>query len=252
MNQRQSGILEKIRSAGGASVRDLAAQFHVSDMTIRRDLSLLETRGDLSRTHGGAVSSRAGIIEFAFKEKERLCAAEKQAIAAEAASLVRPGMTITLDTGTTTLEVARRVAGTRRLTVLTSSLPIASVLYASEGIDLILLGGQARKGIPDLWGRLTEENLKRFRVDMAIIGADGANREGLYTTDMNVARVSEAMLAGARRRVAVIDHRKFESAHFVKFASWGAIDRVITDAGTPPAVRRWLGKAVRHVTYAKT
>ena len=134
MNQRQSGILETIRSAGGASVRDLAAHFHVSDMTIRRDLAFLESRGDLTRTHGGAVLSRTGIVEFTFKQKERLCAAEKQAIAAEAAALLRPGMTITLDTGTTTLEVARAIAGTRRLTVLTSSLPIASVLYASEGV----------------------------------------------------------------------------------------------------------------------
>lgn len=236
---------------GEVSVQELASRFAVSDMTIRRDLFSLEKRGELTRTHGGAVISKSGIIEFAFKNKERLYAEEKKAIAREAASFIEPGMTITLDTGTTTLEVARAIVGIRNLTVLTSSLVIASTLYAHDHIELVLLGGSVRKGNPDLSGWLTEENLKRFRVDLAVIGADGADRQGIFTTDMNVARVSQTMIAGAQRTALVIDHSKFSKSAFVQFARWNQIDVLITDWGTPAASKKWVKKSAKRVIFAE-
>ena len=106
-------------------------------------------------------------------------------------------MTVALDTGTT-LEVSNAIAGIENLTVLTSSLAIASTLYARDTINLVLLGGKARRGSPDLAGWLTEENLKHFRVDVTMVGADGADRDGLYTNDESIARVTQAMIAGGR------------------------------------------------------
>jgi len=252
MNLRRAQILDCLAVDGEVSVQALADRFGVSVMTIRRDLVLLEHEGELTRTHGGAVLSKAGVIEFAFKEKEKHYAAEKKAIASEAAVLIRPGMTITLDTGTTALELARSIVGIKNLTVLTSSLAIASALYAFDTIELVLLGGSVRKGNPDLTGWLTEENLKQFRVDLAVIGADGVDREGVYTTDMNIARVSQTMIAGAKRTVLVVDHSKFEQSNFVKFAAWNDIHFVVTDRGVPLGVRKWLNKATQNVIYAKT
>jgi len=251
MNSRQSHILERLIAGNEVSVQDLAARFGVSEMTVRRDLVRLEREGELTRTHGGAVLSKAGVIEFAFKEKEKHFAAEKKAIAREVASFIHPGMTLTLDTGTTTLEVARAIVGIKNLTVLTSSLAIASALYVYDHIELVLLGGTVRKGNPDLSGRLTEENLKCFRVDLALIGADGADPAGVYTTDMNIACVSQWMISGAAQTVLALDHSKFEKTAFVKFALWDRIDRVITDDGVPPRVRKWLNKSVREVIYAQ-
>ncbi|MBN2309862.1 MAG: DeoR/GlpR transcriptional regulator [Candidatus Hydrogenedentes bacterium] len=252
MNPRHAQIVEALAERGEASVRDLAARFGVAEMTIRRDLAELQREGRLQRTHGGAVLSRAGVVEFAFKEKGRERAAEKRAIAACVAGLIRPGMAISLDTGTTTLEVARAVAGMRELTVLTSSLVIASALYAQDGIELVLLGGTVRSGNPDLSGWLTEENLRRFRVDLAILGADGINLDGAFTTDVAVARVSQAMIAGAGAVVLAADSTKFERTAFVQFASWADIDHVATDAGVPARVRRWLDKTAKRVAYAQT
>ncbi len=251
MNTRQSTILDALRSNGEVSIHTLAEQFHVSEMTIRRDLVLLEREEEITRTHGGAMLSQAGIIEFSFKEKVRKSAKEKKAIALEAASLIRPGMTITLDTGTTTLEVARLISGFKPLTVLTSSLAIASVLYVYEHIELVLLGGTVRKGNPDLTGWLTEENLKRFRVDLALLGADGVNPDGVFTTDMNIARVSQSIIAGAQETTLIIDHNKFNKASFVKFASWDQINRVITDSQIPESGKKWLNNKVKKVHYAK-
>ena len=253
-NPRHKAILDILASGGDTSVQDLAGRFGVSLMTIRRDLALLEREGELTRTHGGAVLSKAGVVEFAFEARAKEHAAEKRAIGEAVASMIRPGMAISLDTGSTTLEVARATVlalGNRDpLTVLTSSLVIASALYAHDNVDLVLLGGTARKGSPDLTGWLTEENLKRFRVDLAVLGADGLTQDGAFTTDVNVARVSQAMAAGAQRTVLAADHSKFEKTAFVCFAPWTKFTHVVTDDQVPPPVRRWLNKAVKHVVYA--
>ncbi len=250
MNTRQAEILEIIRIQGQVTVLNLADHFEVSPMTIRRDMLLLEQEGELTRTHGGAVLSQMGVVEFAFKEKAKTCSNEKKAIAEKIAPMLEPGMKILLDTGTTTLEVAKAISGMRGLTVLTPSLAIASVLYANEDMELVILGGTARKGNPDLTGWLTEENIKEFRVDLAIVGADGVNQEGLYTSDGNIARVVQLMLSCAQHSICAIDHTKFERTSFVKCASWKDIDHLVTDSGVPQSTRRWLKKKVKTITYA--
>lgn len=251
MNARQAGILDYLSRHGEAGVRELADRFGVSLMTVRRDLAYLENQGNLTRTHGGSVLSKQSVLEFAFREKEATNAAQKQAIARAVAESVEPGMTLSLDTGTTTLEVARAIAPVPQLTVLTSSLAIASALFGRDNIELVLLGGTARKGSPDLFGMLTEDNLKQFLVDMAVLGADGVTREGVYTTDVAIARVSQAMIAGATRTVLAIDSSKFDRTAFVKVTGWSRITRVVTDAGTPPSVRKWLSRSVRETVYAE-
>lgn len=251
MNVRHEQIVKRLSVSGEASVQVMAEAFGVSVMTIRRDLLLLEQAGRLTRTHGGAVLSKVGIVEFAFERKGKEKASEKRAIAREAASMIQPGMSISLDSGTTTLEVAKAIAGTDSLTVLTSSLAIASELYAYENIDLVLLGGRARRGSPDLTGWLTEENSRRFRVDLAIVGADGVNRDGAFTSDVDVTRVCQAIIAGAERAILVVDHRKFERPSFAKFASLKEIDCIITDTGVSRSARRWISKHANKVTYAK-
>ena len=244
MNARQAEILDRLKRHGEVSVRALARRFAVTAMTIRRDLDGLDAEGRLVRTHGGAIRSRAGIVEFAIAEKSRRRAAEKRAIGRAVAAMLRPGATLLLDTGTTTLEVARALAATEGLTVLTTSLAIAAALYPCENIDLVLLGGTMRKNSPDLSGFLTEENLRRFQVHWAVLGADAASKAGVYTTDLAVARCCAAMLACAKRKVLALDSSKFAARALFRYAQWRAFDAVVTDAGAPAAVKRWLRRAV--------
>jgi len=248
---RDNVILELLAHESEVSVDGLAGRFGVNPVTIRRDLARLDREGLLARTHGGAVASRGGTIQFAFQKKQQTHPGAKAAIATAAASRVKPGMAVCLDTGTTTLEVARRLAGCENLTVLTSSLAIASVLYPYGGIELVLLGGTVRKNSPDLFGMVTEENLRRFRVHVAFLGADAATPDGLFTTDTRIARVSRAILDGAGTAVLVVDSSKFEATGFVRFAEWDSIGTVITDDHTPPATRAWLAEKATDVTYAQ-
>ncbi len=251
MNARQKRIVEILTQNGEVFVQELAKRLKVTAMTIRRDLHLLERQGSLIRTHGGAVLSSAGIIEFSFLKKGEQHGTEKRAIAARVATMVTPGMTVVLDTGTTCLEVAKAINGINPLKVLTSSLAIASALYARDNIDLVLLGGKARKGNPDLTGWLTEENLKHFRVDMAVCGADGADREGVYTTDEAVAHVSQGMIACAGITVLAADCSKFGKTSFLKYGSWSDFDHVVTDSGLSSEARRWLHRVAKSVIYAQ-
>lgn len=248
---RRTAILDRLSAEGEVFVLDLATDFDVTPMTIRRDLEALEGKSALTRTHGGAIFSKQSVAEFAFLERNRTSIEEKRAIARAAAALVVPGMRIVIDTGTTTLEVARALEGIEGLQVLTSSLAVASALHAHPAMEVVLLGGNVRSNSPDLSGSLTEDNLRKFRVDLAILGADALDARGLYTTDLGIARVSEAMIDVAEETVLVADSRKFCRTSFVKFADWKSIGHVIVDDSVPQDHRHWLDDCVKQVHYAK-
>lgn len=251
MTPRQQRIVQLLTDTPALRVRELAASLGVSEMTVRRDLDALTAAGAVTRTHGAAALERGTVLQFAFQQKQSTNEAAKRAIAAEVARMIRPGATVSLDTGTTTLEVARRLRSVRDLRVLTTSLAIASVLYGADGVEVVLLGGTMRRGSPDLSGALTEENVRRFRVDMAVLGADGADRGGVYTTDTGIAGVSRAMIGGARETVLAADASKFAAPAFVRIAPWNSIHCVVSDTALARPVRTWLRQAVPCLTLVR-
>src|SRR5688572_26252964 len=147
-------ILGLLQEYGDCSVEFLANRFGVSDMTIRRDLQNLAESGKVIRTHGGAAPAARVSFEFQFLNRARANQAAKQAIARLAAEQVRDGQSVMLDSGTTTLALAQelRARRTTGLTIITTSLPIASELQFSPSIEIVLLGGILRSDAPDLVG----------------------------------------------------------------------------------------------------
>ena len=142
--QRQTLILERVREQGGVRVTDLVRELGVSDMTVRRDLELLDERGLIEKVHGGAAAiDGSALFEPGFTAKSVLMEAEKGLIAAGAASLIAPGTAIAISAGTTTFALAKRLTDIAGLTVLTNSVPVADVLYRDGRSDqtVILSGG---------------------------------------------------------------------------------------------------------------
>jgi len=248
---RHRQILELAAQEGGVSVKAVAGLLGACRMTIRRDLRELAEAGQVKRVRGGATPLATEVVSFEFTRKRHLHGPEKLAIARAVARLVQPGMAVSLDTGTTTLAVARGLIGIRGLTVLTSSLAIASALYHNPGCELVLLGGSPRRGSPDLTGPLTEDNLKRFRVHLAVVGADAVTPEGTFAADPGVCRICRAMAASAERTVVVADSSKFGATGFVHCLKLDQIDHLVTDDGCPPAVQAWLREGVKQVTCAQ-
>ena len=142
--QRQAFILDRVREDGAVRVADLVRELGVSDMTVRRDLEILDERGLLEKVHGGATSiAGTALFEPGFALKSALQQSEKDAIADAAAALVEPGMAIAVSAGTTTYALAQRLALVPGLTVVTNSVRVADVLHQNGRADqtIILTGG---------------------------------------------------------------------------------------------------------------
>jgi DeoR family fructose operon transcriptional repressor len=196
---RQAQIRERFAAGPGVSVSELAREFDVSEMTIRRDLAALEGQSHIRRTHGGAVLTQRMMLEFDYRERREHNQPLKQAIAAAARKLIRPGQRLILDNGTTTLELAALLKDGQNLTVITPSLAVASELQHAAGVEVILLGGVIRRGSPDLTGPVTEHCLELFAADYAFQGADGIGADGsIYNSDLRLAGWTRSCAASPR------------------------------------------------------
>jgi DeoR/GlpR family transcriptional regulator of sugar metabolism len=225
--QRRQLILTAVRSGRGAGVVELAQRFDVSEMTVRRDLAALARDGKLTRVHGGAVSDREEppFAEIVVERHEA-----KARIGTAAAELVVDGMTIMIDIGTTTLELARRLRG-RKLTIVTSNLAVMEELLPEETIDLVLLGGVVRRNYRSVVGILAEDALRQLSADIAFLGASGV-REDMSVMDSTMVEVpiKRGMIASAERAVLLADEQKFSMSGVVRVCGPEELDAVVTNA----------------------
>jgi DeoR/GlpR family transcriptional regulator of sugar metabolism len=240
---RQAEIRKRFDERPGVTVADLAREFDVSEMTIRRDLNALEAKTHIQRTHGGAVLTERMMLEFDYRERRDHNRAAKRAIAVAARALIQPGQRLILDTGTTTLEVASLLTDGENLTVITPSLAVASELQHAAGVEVILLGGVIRRGSPDLTGPVTEHCLELFAADLAIQGADGIGIDGtIYNSDLRLARVDMLMRRTAKRSCVIADHTKIGVTALARCGSLTDVDIFITDTVAPAAALKRFAK----------
>ncbi len=228
--ERRVRILELIREHKKMTVAELCRRLEVSPATMRGDLRDLDREGLLVRTHGGAMERWRASFEQVSSKRSNKNLQAKQAIAAEADRLVDDGDTILLDTGTTTLELARRLLARRALTVVTNDLEIARTLEEAPGIQLVLLGGMIRKGFHCTVGPAGLRMADDLRVDKAFMATNSLSLEaGAATPDLQHAETKKAMIAIARRVVLLCDSSKIGKQSFVRFADLGQIDTFITE-----------------------
>jgi len=224
----------------------VARELGVSEMTVRRDLGQLEQTDAIRRTHGGAVVAERMIFEFNYQQRQWGCKARKQAIAAAARALVGPGQRVILDTGTTTLELARLLRDCPGLTVITPSLAVASELQFCEALTVILLGGMIHRGSPDLTGPVTEHCLKLFSADWAFQGAEAIGEEGaVYHYDLQLAQVDRLMRARAKRSCLLADSSKIGRSALIENGSLADFDHFITDDHAPASFLKTARKLAR-------
>ena len=216
---RLNQILQTLHDTGSVSVGALADQFDVSKETIRRDLKQLAEQGRVSLVHGGAT---VGIpAEPSLSRREAENATGKAAIGRKAASLVKDGMVILIDSGSTTLFLAEALTTREHLTVMTNSLPIALTLCRTPGVKTIMLGGEIHANDEASFGVDTLESLKHFNVDLAFVGAGGISDEGEFT--------DYTRLNTGRKAYVLADHTKFERKTPVNIAPSDRIAGLIVD-----------------------
>jgi DeoR/GlpR family transcriptional regulator of sugar metabolism len=217
---------------------DLAAQFGVSEVTIRKDLAALEQQGRVVRTHGGAVMAGRARAERAFEVRERLQSAEKEHIGRAAAAMVVDGASIALDASTTALAMARRIRARGdwlNLTVITNGLRIAEELAGHRGISVAMPAGFLRWEAISLVGPLSEGLFEKVNIQTAFVGAAGFSLEaGLSDATEEEAQIKRLMVAAATEVVALVDHTKWQRAAFATFCPTSRISAVVSDAAAPP------------------
>jgi DeoR/GlpR family transcriptional regulator of sugar metabolism len=235
--ERHQKVLGLLETRGSVSVAELVAQFDVSEMTIRRDLDVLERKGLLRRVHGGAVSDRGRSYEPPFLFRSTTETEAKARIGRLAAGLVRNGESITLDVGTTSLEVARNLAEKQNLTIITPCFQIAALLCENPDIRLILTGGILRHSELSMVGHMAERVFEEFYVDKLFLGAAGIDFEvGLTEYNLEDTLVKQAMLRSAKQTILVVDASKFNRVAFTSIAPLNVVDTVVTDESVDPAV----------------
>lgn len=229
---RRSSILEMLREKGKISVVDVTKMFDVSDVTIRNDLKRLELDGFLKRIHGGALKIDKVAIDLNLREKEKQHSVEKTKIGIAAAQLVNEGETIFLDSGTTTMEIARNIKNLKNITVITNALNIASELAGIESIEVILTGGILRKKSFSLVGPHAEQMLGELFGDKLFLGVDGISAEyGVTTPNHLEACVNRIMVKHVNEVIVVTDSSKFNKTSLALIVPIDKVHTVITDKG---------------------
>jgi DeoR family transcriptional regulator, aga operon transcriptional repressor len=247
--ERRRAILEILDRTGRVLVTETAQQFHTSQVTIRKDLEVLQAQGLAHRTHGGALPAREGALEDpTLREKEKLHQAEKLRIAEAAAGLVKEGQVVILDSGTTTTSIARLLRNFHNVTIITNAVNIAAEL-SGAAVEVILTGGVLRKNSFSLVGPIAEETLQRLNADILFLGVDGFDvNYGLSTPNLPEAKVNRVMIEIAKRTVAVCDSSKFGRRSLSLIVPTKSLHEVITDRNIPKADLRELKKMGMEVT----
>jgi DeoR family transcriptional regulator, aga operon transcriptional repressor len=230
--ERRRAIVELLITDGRVLVRDLAKRFRTSLITIRKDLEYLHQQGQLERSHGGALPVKTGaLMDNSLKEKERLRRQDKLRIAVAAARMIGKGQVIILDSGTTTMAIARCCRQIKNLTIITNAINIAGEL-ADSPVEVILTGGVLRKNSFSLVGPLAEESLRKLSADLLFLAVDGFDvHYGLTTPNLLEARVNKAMAESARRTVVVCDSSKFGRRSLSLILPTSSVHECISDKG---------------------
>jgi DeoR/GlpR family transcriptional regulator of sugar metabolism len=241
---RRVKILERVADGMSIQVADLARDFRCSEMTIRRDILRLERDGFLRRTYGGATAHLTRSLDLAFNARALTNAREKRLVALEAVGLIGDAQMLYVGIGTTAEHFARYLPARTDLTVVTGSLPIASLL-GTRPARAVVLGGSVRHDELSCVGPVARATLERYRFDLAVLGTAGLTaRWGLTDLNDEEAEIHRLAIERSARLMVIADGSKLGSVTGSVVAPASSIGVLVTDSTAPDselAALRGLG-----------
>lgn len=245
---RQFEIYNLLQLHRSCTITDLAQRFDVSDETIRRDIRQLEAEGHAYRVRGG-VTLKETAAEAPYLIRRNQNAEQKQAIALKASELVEDGMTILIDSGSTSYWLSRALSKQRNLTVITNALEVAREMTGKNDSKVFFGGGEIDYDYQSCFGRETEAFMSQFTPAIAFfsIGAIDSRR-GFLDFHYPEATLKAGLAALASRVVMLADSSKFERQGIVKALDFKQIDIFVTDAPPPPQLEEALHEAEVQIT----
>jgi DeoR/GlpR family transcriptional regulator of sugar metabolism len=249
--ERRHLILELVRANGAVSLRELAVAVNASEVTVRRDLTTLEHRGQIERQRGGAVLPNALLYAPDDATEPARPHADKAAIAELAATLIEDGDAIVLGAGTTVHELARRLTHNLSLTVLTNSMLVVRELAETPRVEVHMTSGSLDGPTLALVGSAAEQWMAGHHVRRAFISGKGVTvGRGLSTSHMAASSVDRAIVNSADEVVVLADHSKLGVDTMFQTAPLARIDHLVTDDQSDPDLLDRLTAAGTHVHVA--
>ena len=230
--ERQRRIEEYLQQVEFALLEELAKKAEVSVSTVRRDLAILETAGNVRRTHGGARVVNPRSDEFTFSARDTHQLREKEAIGRACAELIKPNQSLILDAGTTVYHVARYLEN-KSPQILTNSLPVANFFASANRVEVVVSGGVIYPRLGVLVGPLAVEAFSKIHADVAIMSAGGITPEGVTNSHGLLIEIQRAMIHAAQRVIFCIDHTKFGRKSISPMCDLEVIDTIVTDSDAP-------------------
>ena len=248
-DHRKETIVARLSKEHRVNVLELSGELGVSDETIRRDLKELEAEGIVRRVHGGAIpASRTQDEPITDRIQQR--AKEKTVIAGLARDIIQDDSVIFLDTGTTTLALARRLVGFKKVKLYTNSVRIAQAACEHHGISVHMTPGALRPVEQDLVGYDTISYVQQFVFDIAFMGAAAVNvSHGFMDFEEDEARIRQALLKQARRRVFLTDSGKIGKNANVITAPFSAGTTMVTERQPPKEILQAARRAHMEVIH---
>ena len=231
VNARRQQLAAWMQQHGHVSLQEICARFAISEATARRDLAALAAEKQIVRTYGGALAEFNS--RFAsFRERLEKAAQAKAEIARKAHRLIRPGMTVYFDAGTTVYAVAEELQRhpVEPLQAVTNSLPVAEILASVPRLRVHLLGGELLPRQSVLIGEMARKALAFYSFDLAFMGAQAASAEGLWNSQEDVVAFQRRLLESSKTAAFCLDASKLDCTAPVFLTAWNGVDTLITDA----------------------
>lgn len=236
--KRRQQIQQLLVKNGSVQTRELCKLFQVSDMTIRRDLDYLCAMQNVLRTHGGAIYTKSEERESEFKDAIE---SAKEKIAKKALTLIDEDQKIFIDSGTTTILLAKNLPMRNRNIVVTNNLRIVDQVSDRPYISVQLIGGTLRLQTRSCYGPQTEDQIGRYRVDVAFLGATAVGEDGyFYDAFPPEMGVKQSIIKSAMKIYVLVDSSKFGRYNLISYGHSRDVTGIITDSGIDPAIREKL------------
>lgn len=227
--ERLEKIIEMFNKDDVIKISQISKALDVSEMTIRRDLKLLEERGHVEYIHGGGKKVQKNIFrELSHSEKKAIMVEEKKHIAKVAADLIEDDSTVFIGVGTTNELIYDYIDATN-VKIITNSITVFSKFLDDDRFELILVGGRIRKRTGAFVGSLANDLISKIKVKIAFIGVNGIYKDSITNSNEEEGELQKNILNNSIEKYILCDHSKFNKEDFYKFYDLKDITALITD-----------------------
>lgn len=234
--ERLRMIMEMLHEQSSVRVDQLTDEFDKSAGMIRLDLAELESRGLVSRTHGGAILMQNStedlvLVKNLLQLRAETKKDEKSRIGKAVAELIHDGDSLMMDGGSTNYFVAKELRKKKNLKIVTTSMFLFPSLWEIPDAVIYLTGGVINREYEDTFGEIALETIKRFRPEYTILGVDGVSRtKGCTTVDPGIAMIKRQMVAVSKNLIVAADSSKFGKVCLLSIADLQHISVIVTDS----------------------